>query len=65
VYANWNGDTEVSSWRVLTGQSTVATAARSGFETAIPVQTSATAFKVQALDSHGRVLGTSRGFNAT
>jgi EmrB/QacA subfamily drug resistance transporter len=65
VYASWNGATEVSSWRVRAGQSTVATAARSGFETAIPVQSRATGFSVQALDSHGRVLGTSPPFNAT
>jgi EmrB/QacA subfamily drug resistance transporter len=65
VYASWNGATNVSSWRVLAGQSTVAAAARAGFETAIPVQSSATAFTVQALDSHRRVLGTSHVFNAT
>jgi EmrB/QacA subfamily drug resistance transporter len=64
VYASWNGATQVSSWRVLAGQSTVSTAARSGFETAIPVQSSATAFRVQALDAHRRVLGTSGAFNA-
>ncbi len=42
VYASWNGATEVASWRVLAGPSAgrrtvVATAAKSGFETAIPV----------------------------
>ena len=64
VYASWNGATQVSSWRVLAGQSTVSTAARSGFETAIPVQSSATVFRVQALDAYRRVLGTSGSFNA-
>ena len=39
VYASWNGDTRTASWRVLAGASAqtlapVATAARSGFETA-------------------------------
>jgi hypothetical protein len=40
-------------------------AARSGFETAIPVQSTATGLRVQALDSHRRVLGTSHVFNVT
>jgi EmrB/QacA subfamily drug resistance transporter len=65
VYASWNGATQVSRWRVLTGHSTIATAPRSGFETAIPIGSGATAFRVQALDGHGRVLGTSRAFSAT
>ncbi len=65
VYASWNGATDVASWRVLAGQSTVATGARAGFETAIPVRSSATSFTVQALDAHGRVLGTSRVFKTT
>jgi hypothetical protein len=65
VYASWNGATDVSSWRVKVGQTTIATAARTGFETAIRVQSQATGFSVQALDSHGRVLGTSPTFNAT
>ena len=64
VYASWNGATQVASWRVLAGQSAVATAARSGFETSIPVQSSATAFTVQALDARGHVLGTSPAFSA-
>src|ERR1700727_1169891 len=42
VYASWNGATRVASWRVLAGPSAsrlavVATHARSGFETAIPI----------------------------
>ena len=50
VYASWNGATQVASWRVLAGPSVagpgasrltvVATAAKSGFETAIPVPAS-------------------------
>jgi EmrB/QacA subfamily drug resistance transporter len=67
VYASWNGATEVLSWRVLAGSSAgrmsvVATHAKSGFETAIPVPQSYTSFKVQALDTGGRVIGTSRPF---
>jgi EmrB/QacA subfamily drug resistance transporter len=64
VYASWNGATEVASWRVLAGPRggrllSVASAARSGFETAIPLPDSAS-FEVQALDADGRVVATSR-----
>jgi EmrB/QacA subfamily drug resistance transporter len=64
VYASWNGATEVASWRVLAGAaaaplSAVANAAKSGFETAIPVAQSYDSFEVQALDRAGRVIGTS------
>jgi hypothetical protein len=41
----------------------VAHAPKSGFETAIPVRGSAGSFKVQALDSRGRVIGTSAKFD--
>jgi EmrB/QacA subfamily drug resistance transporter len=69
VYASWNGATRVASWRVLGGSSagslsTVANAARSGFETSIPVSGADTTFKVQALDASGKVIGTSRSFAA-
>jgi hypothetical protein len=63
VYASWNGATEVTSWKVLAGGQTVATAAKSAFETAIPVSRSANTFTVQALDAHGKVIGTSRQFS--
>jgi hypothetical protein len=67
VYASWNGATGVTSWRVLAGPSPqqlapVATAARAGFETAIPTPAGvgpATYVAVQALDSSGALLGTS------
>src|SRR3984957_11377219 len=50
VYASWNGATEVKSWKVLAGgTSVVATVKRQGFETAIPVTSFATQYKVQAL----------------
>ncbi len=67
VYASWNGDTEVTSWQVLAGSSAgqlkvVAKKAKSGFETAIAVPSGSRVFKVQALDSMGRVIGTSRLF---
>jgi EmrB/QacA subfamily drug resistance transporter len=66
VYASWNGATQVVSWRVRSGAAgggqAVATAAKSGFETAIPVRAGDQQFTVQALDANGRVLGTSRPF---
>ena len=67
VYASWNGATQLASWRVLAGpggsQTAVATHAKSGFETAIQVSGSYTTFKVQALDTRGRVIGTSGDFS--
>jgi EmrB/QacA subfamily drug resistance transporter len=65
VYASWNGATEVASWKVLSsaGGQTVATAPKSGFETAIPVKQSPTTLTLQALDAHGKVIGTSRRFS--
>jgi Arylsulfotransferase (ASST) len=67
VYASWNGATTVVSWRVLAGPSPqqlapVATAVRTGFETAIATPGGvgpATYVAVQALDASGAVLGTS------
>jgi EmrB/QacA subfamily drug resistance transporter len=68
VYASWNGATAVASWRVLAGAgggrlSSVATAPRSGFETAIALPQSHGSFEVQALNSAGVVIGTSRSFS--
>ncbi len=67
VYASWNGATQVSSWRILAGPSAgrltvVATHAKSGFETAIPVAQQYASFEIQALGADGRVLGASRPF---
>ena len=67
VYASWNGATQVASWRVLAGtgaaQTTaVASAPRSGFETAIPVPQGYDSFRVQALTAGGRAIGASRSF---
>ena len=64
VYASWNGATDVSAWRVLAGANptalaTIATAPVGGFETAIPVSSSAPDFAVQALGPAGEVLGSS------
>ncbi|HEX9066208.1 MAG TPA: MFS transporter [Streptosporangiaceae bacterium] len=65
VYASWNGDTQVTSWRVLAGPSAsqlspVATTAKTGFETLIRLSQGGQVFKVQALDANGKVLGTSK-----
>jgi Arylsulfotransferase (ASST) len=67
VYASWDGDTQVVGWRVLAGSSaqslkTVATKSKSGFETTIPLTKTYTAYKIQALDPKGKVLGTSNSF---
>jgi arylsulfotransferase ASST len=65
VWASWNGDTRTASWRLLAGSSAsalapVASAARGGFETQIVTARTAPYVAVQALDSAGNVLGTSR-----
>jgi hypothetical protein len=67
VYASWNGATEVTSWRVLAGSNggtlaVAVTAPKIGFETSISVPGGYRAFRVQAIDAHGRVLGTSTQF---
>jgi len=64
VYASWNGATDVKRWRVLAGARrgrlhSVKDVAKNGFETRIPLATSARYVKVQALDERGRVLRTS------
>jgi hypothetical protein len=64
VYASWNGDTRTASWQLLAGSSpqtltAVATAPRSGFETAITTPAAARYVEVQALDSTGRLLASS------
>jgi EmrB/QacA subfamily drug resistance transporter len=70
VYASWNGATQVASWRLLgigsAGTSTkLASAPKSGFETAIPAAQGYTRFEVQAVNSAGRVIGTSQPFSAS
>jgi Arylsulfotransferase (ASST) len=68
VYASWDGATQVASWRVLGGSSAtsllkaVATKTKTGFETTIPLTSSSKVYKVQALDAHHHVLGTSNAF---
>jgi Arylsulfotransferase (ASST) len=70
VYASWDGDTQVVGWRVLAGSSAqslknVATKAKSGFETTIPLSTTYKAYEVQALGPRNKVLGTSKSFPTT
>jgi Arylsulfotransferase (ASST) len=67
IYASWDGDTQVVSWRVLAGSSAkslkaVATVTKTGFETTIPLTSSFKVYEVQALDAHRHVLGTSKPF---
>jgi len=67
VYASWDGATQVTSWRVLAGSSAtslkaVTTKTKTGFETTIPLTSSAKVYKIQALDSRHHVLGTSNAF---
>jgi hypothetical protein len=69
VYASWNGATRVASWRVLAGPSAdqlkpATTATKAGFETAIAVSQNYQVYKLQALDAKGKVLGTSKVFQA-
>jgi hypothetical protein len=70
VYASWNGATRAVSWRVLAGPSAhrlsaVATRAKSGFETAIPLPHTYKSLELQALDANGRAIGSSRPFTAS
>ncbi len=63
AHASWNGATDVSSWRLLSGSSSstltpVAAAGAGGFQTTMQGPP-ASYVEVQALDSAGQVIGTS------
>lgn len=66
VYASWNGSTETVAWQVLAGPTycklsvVVNCIPRTGFETEIHVNLSGPYFQVNALNSCGQVIGTSR-----
>ncbi|MGH2855550.1 MAG: arylsulfotransferase family protein, partial [Solirubrobacteraceae bacterium] len=65
VHASWNGATDVSRWRVLAGKHPGALAAQTtipadGFESSTTLPLKYAYVAVQALDSTGQVLGTSR-----
>jgi Arylsulfotransferase (ASST) len=58
VYASWNGATDVSRWQVLAGATPaglkpVATAKRTGFETAVELRSKAKFFAVRAVSASG------------
>jgi hypothetical protein len=68
VFASWDGDTQVTAWKVLAGSNAnhlpvVATHAKTGFETAIGLAKSAKVYKVQAFDAKGHLLRTSKAFS--
>jgi hypothetical protein len=69
VYASWDGATAVTAWRVLAGSSSkhlstvVSKAGRTGFETAIKLPHGYRAYEVEALNSRGRVIATSKPFS--
>lgn len=64
LYVSWNGATDVVRWHVLAGNANddmalVASVAKQGFETAVPLRTKAKFIAVQAISRSGDVLGTS------
>jgi len=65
VYVSWNGATDVARWQLVAGPTPaaavpLASVARSGFETSLPVDTDEPWIRVRALSARGTVLGTSR-----
>jgi hypothetical protein len=69
IYASWNGATSVVSWAILGGAnsrhlSRIATQAKAGFETAIPLRKGYREYRVTALDRKGQVIGRSKLFSA-
>jgi hypothetical protein len=64
LYVSWNGDTEVSHWKVLLGSASGSLSGdtvlpRKGFETTIKVPSQARYVAVAGLDADGRELGRS------
>ena len=66
VYASWNGATDVNAYRVLAGSSSsgkfssLRIVRKHGFETLLPVKSTARDFEVQALGPKAKVLATSK-----
>lgn len=65
VYASWNGSTETTQWQVFAGSncknlSLIEVAAKTGFETDIPVSNNGPFFQVRALNANGKVIGKSK-----
>jgi hypothetical protein len=70
VYASWNGATQATSWKVLAGTSSrdlsvVGAAPKAGFETQLNIKGNFTVFEVEAINSKGRVMATSKSFRVT
>jgi outer membrane protein assembly factor BamB len=64
VYASWNGDTRVTRWTALAGNSPtqlgpIRSVARAGFETMLQIPASFTHVSVRGSDGAGNALGTS------
>jgi outer membrane protein assembly factor BamB len=67
IYASWNGATEVTTWQVLAGSAPdqlepLASVPSQGFETVITVRTTEPYVGLKAVNSSGRVLGTTSAF---
>lgn len=66
AYASWNGSTEITRWKLLTGDAkdgvtkVIGTARSQGFETRITMKSPGKYIAMQAVDAGGKVLGTSR-----
>lgn len=64
VFASWNGSIETVEWQVFEGPKPehlhfVAAETKSGFETAISVNSQGPFFQVKALDTNGKGIGES------
>ncbi|MGH3261785.1 MAG: arylsulfotransferase family protein, partial [Trebonia sp.] len=65
THESWNGATEISGWRVLSGSSPKSlrrtrSARKYKFESTITIRSNATYVQVQALGAHAKVLASSR-----
>jgi hypothetical protein len=66
AYVSWNGATEVKKWRLVDGSGkTLTEADKHDFETALKLPKNAGPVAAQALDSSGKVLGTSLATGAS
>jgi hypothetical protein len=68
VYVSWNGATNVVAYQILSGPSSrklkpLRRVARGGFETPVTVRGRGPLFQAKALDTRGRVVGTSKLVN--
>lgn len=69
IYASWNGSTETTAWQVLSGASPyclstiIESTPRTGFETKICINSDEPFYQVNALNSYGNIIGTSKVIN--